>query len=174
MKKLITISAIIILVAADTQTSASYLHGYPTAGITAMMNATMKNALSEEPRQYTQEEVELLARLITAEVGYAENYEDIDEYEEACYLSGSVVLNRMKSERFPNTFMEVITQDGQYECTWNGHINRDYDEIAFEIADGLLTDGSEAPENIYWQAEFKQGDGVYKKIGNTYFCYTEE
>lgn len=170
MKKLITIAAIIILVAADTQTSASYWHGYPTAGITAMMNATMKNALNEEPRQYTQEEVELLARLITAEVGYSTAY-DIDDYEEACYLSGSVVLNRMKSERFPNTFMEVITQDGQYECTWNGHINRDYDEIAFEIADGLLTDGTEADERIVYAAEFYQGSGTYKEVGRLKFCY---
>lgn len=167
MKKLITIAAIIILVAADTQTSASYLHGYPTAGITAMMNATMKNALSEEPRQYTQEEVELLARLITAEVG-------IDD-EERSYLCGAVVLNRIKSKDFPDTLRDVIYQPGQYQCTWNGHIDRDYEDIAYEIAEGLLTDGAEGvPSNVLWQAEFKQADGVYKKIGNTYFCYTEE
>lgn len=163
MKKLITIAAIIILVAADTQTSASYLHGYPTAGITAMMNATMKNALSEEPRQYTQEEVELLARLITAEVG-------IDD-EERSYLCGAVVLNRIKSKDFPDTLRDVIYQPGQYQCTWNGHIDRDYEDIAYEIAEGLLTDGAEVDERVIYQAEFRQGSGVYKKIGNTYFCY---
>ena len=165
MKKLITIAAIIILVAADTQTSASYLHGYPTAGITAMMNATMKNALSEEPRQYTQEEVELLARLITAEVG-------IDD-EERSYLCGAVVINRLKAEDFPNTLREVIYQDDpiQYQCTVNGHINRPYEDIAYEIAEGLLTDGCQIDEQVIYQSEFPQGSGVYKQIGNTYFCY---
>jgi len=128
-----------------------------------MMNATMKNALNEEPRQYTQEEVELLARLITAEVG-------IDD-EERSYLCGAVVLNRIKSKDFPDTLRDVIYQPGQYQCTVNGHINRPYEDIAYEIAEGLLTDGAEVDERIVYQAEFRQGSGVYKKIGNTYFCY---
>ena len=123
----------------------------------------MQNALMEEPRQYTQEDVELLARLITAEVGVTD--------EERAYLCGVVVLNRMKSDKFPNTLREVIYQPGQYQATWNGHINKPYEDIAYEIAEGLLTDGSEEDERIVFQAEFKQGSGTYKKIGNTYFCY---
>ena len=163
MKKLYLIALIVLMASMGTWTNAAYLHGYPTAGVTAMMNATMKNALMEEPRVYTQEEVELLARLITAEVG--------TEDEERAYLCGSVVLNRMKSDKFPNTIREVIYQPGQYECTWNGHIDRPYEDIAYEIAEGLMTDGSEIDERVVFQSEFKQGHGTYKKIGNTYFCY---
>jgi hypothetical protein len=51
-------------------------------------------------------ELDLLARLITAEAG-AEPYD-------GQVAVGAVVLNRIKSGRFPDTIREVIYQDGQF------------------------------------------------------------
>ena len=135
------------------------------AGVTAHMNATLHNALQDMPelKLTNEEEISLLARLITAETG------GTDEY--LSYLTGSVVINRMNNPSFPSTVFGVIYQQGQYECTWNGHIYRPYTDLAWEIAEELLTYGTTIPENCLFQAEFVQGNGVYQKVGNTYFCW---
>ena len=135
------------------------------AGVTAHMNATLHNALQDMPelKLTNEEEISLLARLITAETG------GTDEY--LSYLTGSVVINRMNNPSFPDTLFGVIYQQGQYECTWNGHIYRPYTDLAWEIAEELLTYGTTIPENVLFQAEFTQANGVYQKVGNTYFCW---
>lgn len=135
------------------------------AGVTAHMNATLHNALQDMPelKLTNEEEISLLARLITAETG------GTDEY--LSYLTGSVVINRMNNPSFPDTLIGVIYQKNQYECTWNGHIYRPYTDLAWEIAEELLTYGTTIPENVLFQAEFQQASGVYQKVGNTYFCW---
>lgn len=136
------------------------------AGVTAHMNAVLNNALREAPPELNltnEEEIELLARLITAETG------GTDEY--LSYLTGSVVINRMKSDKFPNTVFAVIYQKNQYECTWNGHIYKPYTDLAWEIAEELLTYGTTIDESVVYQSEFTQGGGVFQRIGRTYFCY---
>lgn len=172
-RNLCIIVALITLAVTVTQTKA-YTRGYPIAGATAYLYAQLEIAMNEEPPMVSEDDIELLAKLITAEQGYVENYEDEFEYEERAYLCGSVVINRMKSEKFPNTLKEVIYQHKgdkyQYQCVKNGAINRDYDEIAWEVAEELLTVGTTIPENVLFQAEFVQADGVYRQIGNTYFC----
>ncbi len=121
----------------------------------------------------TEEDIDLLARLITAEQGYATSYGGatgsriIEDY----YLTGSVVLNRMNSPEFPDTLRDVIYQCGQYDVVNNGAIERDYDDIAWEVAEELLTYGADIPDNVVFQAEFTQGSGVYKQSGRTYYCY---
>lgn len=84
---------------------------------------------------------------------------------------GSVVLNRMKDERFPDTMAEVIFQPGQYACTWDGNYDREPSNDTVKAAQTLLEDGSQLDESVVWQAEFPQGVGVYDQIGNMYFCY---
>ena len=125
-----------------------------------------------EPEQETepavnQEDVDLLARLIEAEQGIVKD-------DEALYSCGSVVLNRVKSSEYPNTLYDVIYQTKpclQYACTKNKTINRPASERSLRIAEELLKYGSTAPEDVVYQAEFKQGSGVWKHIGNTYFCH---
>lgn len=118
----------------------------------------------------TEDEIECLARLITAEIGYSNNYDPLD-YEEIAYLCGSVVINRIKSDKFPNTLEEVIYQPGQYQCVSNGHINREYDDVAWEIAEELLLYGTTVDPSVVYQSEFTNGSGVFRKVGNQYFCY---
>ena len=85
-------------------------------------------------------------------------------------------LNRVKDSRFPNTFEEVAFQKRQYACTRDGNYYRKPTDRNIVNAKYLLENGSVLPENVVFQAEFKQGKGVYKaiKIGKRrkmYFCY---
>lgn len=119
----------------------------------------------ETAYEYTQEDLELLAHVIYAEAG--------SDYctDEMRYGVGSVVLNRVEDECFPDTLYNVIYQKGQYQCTWDGNINKTPDERAYRIAMYLLNNGSIFPSDVVYQAEFKQGSGVYSKIQNIYFCH---
>ena len=84
---------------------------------------------------------------------------------------GSVVLNRMKHKNFPNTMKEVIFQKGQYACTWDGNYNKTPTDKCIQNAKKLLEYGSVLPDNVIWQAGFKQGKGVYTVVDGAYFCY---
>lgn len=115
---------------------------------------------------YTEEDLYVLSHVINGEAcGYSWEHQ---------IGVGSVVLNRVKDERFPNTIKEVVFQKGQYACTWDGNYDREPEEQAVEAAKYLLENGSQMPEYTIFQSEFLQGDSVYTKIGNTYFCYWKE
>lgn len=113
-------------------------------------------------------ELDLLAHLIFAEAG-----SDWCEDEMQLY-TGSVALNRVKHAEYPDTLYDVIYQEGQYSCVDNGMIEYVYNERAYECAKFLLTNGSQLPDNVVFQAPFEQGDGTYKQVQNMYFCYIEE
>ena len=113
-------------------------------------------------------EVDLLAHLIFAEAG-SDWCED-----NMLYYTGSVVLNRIESEYFPNTMREVIYQPGQYSCISNGMIDYEYNQRAYNVAEDLLMSGSCLPKNVLFQAQCEQGDGTYVKVQNMYFCYKGE
>ena len=88
----------------------------------------------------------------------------------------SHIICGVKNSRFPNTFEEVAFQKRQYACTRDGNYYRQPTEKNIANAKYLLENGSVLPENVVFQAEFKQGKGVYKtiKIGKRrkmYFCY---
>lgn len=105
-----------------------------------------------------------------------------DEWRE---LVGYVVLNRVNDPRFPDSIREVLEQRGQYAGMGNGvefakrHTNpgeKHAVERAYRIAREILENRNNIPipANVVFQAQFKQGIGVYKQIGNTYFCYATE
>jgi len=115
------------------------------------------------PTNASSSDRELLARIINAEAGGSSVEDQM--------LVGNVVLNRVNSEKFPDTIREVIYQRGQYSPTWNGAINKIPTETAYACADRLLAGERLAPSNVVFQAQFKQGSGVWKKVGNHYYCY---
>lgn len=87
-------------------------------------------------KKVSEYEVYLLAKLIYCEVGSIKD----DRCLELC---GSVVLNRMKDKRYPNTMQGVIFQKGQYEVTWNGAWNyKKPDKRCLKIARKLLKKGA--------------------------------
>ena len=116
-------------------------------------------------QRWTEEDYQYLLMII---VGEAQNC----SRQEQMYV-GSVVLNRLHSSWFPNqnTIKQVATAKGQYACMWDGNAYKTPTETNKEVALELLKNGSVLPENVVFQALFKQGSGVYCKINKTYFCY---
>lgn len=126
---------------------------------------TVKPTIKPTKCPYDKEELRLLAHLINAEAGSDWCSDDMQ------YYVGSVVLNRMASDRYPDTMYGVIYQKGQYACVDNGHINREPCNRAWRIAKDLLINGSVLPAKVIYQAEFRQGNGTYCIEQNMYFCY---
>ena len=125
-------------------------------------------SLSTSSNSSSKKDLEILSRIICGE---AQSYSD-----ELQLAVGSVFLNRVKDSRFPNTFEEVAFQKRQYACTKDGNYYRQPTEKNIANAKYLLENGSVLPENVVFQAEFKQGKGVYKTIEvgkrrKMYFCY---
>lgn len=123
---------------------------------------------SVETETETDNDLYILSHIISAEAGNCS--------EDMMIAVGSVVLNRVEDERFPDTIEEVVFQPGQYSPTWNGTYYDEPTDEAVEVAEMLLTDGSQIDESVVWQAEFVQGVGIYEVIDSPwgtkmYFCY---
>ena len=95
-------------------------------------------------------------------------------------MVGNVVLNRVRSSRFPNTIYEVLTQKHQYGMFWKTgiawparHTNAGEKHAvkrAYDIAQRVLDGESLLPCDVIYQAEFPQGtETVYYESGY-YFC----
>lgn len=132
-----------------------------------MLAATLAGAGIQESA-YSEDDLYRMSHLIYGEAGNCSR--------EMMEAVGSVVLNRVMDDRFPDTIADVIFQPGQYACTWDGNYDLTPSEEAVEVAEYLLEEGSQLDVTVVWQAEFVQGEGVYKTItspwGTTmYFCY---
>lgn len=135
--------------------------------VVPMTDSVAGTELLHEP-EIDPEELYLLAHLIYAEAGSDWCSDKMQMY------VGSVVLNRMAYWWYPDTMYDVIYQKGQYACTWDGNFEKEPNQRAWDMAKYLLINGSQLPSNVIFQAEFKQGDGVYEKVQNMYFCYKNE
>ena len=111
-----------------------------------------------------QKDLYLLAHLINAEAGSDWCSDNLMRY------VGSVALNRVQHEAFPDSLEEVIYQSGQYACIWDGNFDKEPVERAWIIAKELLDNGSVLPENVVFQSQFPQGNGVYIQEQNMYLC----
>ena len=116
---------------------------------------------AEAETKYTEDDFELLARVIEAEAGGESDYHKL--------CVGTVVMNRVASDKYPNTLTEVIYQPGQYQCVTNSHINNEPSESSYEAAESILDGRRMFRSSVVYQAEFIQGK-VVEKLGNTYFC----
>lgn len=126
-------------------------------------------AETEEPTEYySEDDLYWLSRVISAEVGNS-------TYESKA-MCGLVVLNRVNSSSFKaETIEEVIFSPGQYETVSNGKIYNEPDDESIEIAKKILegTIEIEIPADVVYQAEFRQGSGIYCQIGNEYYCFDD-
>lgn len=119
----------------------------------------------QKNRVVSNKDILSLARIIQAENG---GHED----DEALLLTGVVVLKRVKSKYYPDTIMGVISQNGQYSTYADGKFWNEPSKRSMRIAKKILkTNIAERyPDNLVFQAEFRQGKSVYKKLGYEYFC----
>ena len=144
----------------------SYFTDYTTA-------AEILAAIERDTKpKYTDEDLDLLARIINAEAGC----DWIPDWVQR--MVGSVVLNRVNSEHFPNTIRDVIYQPGQYGPVYNGSIHWTPSQRVIDNARYLLENGSICPPNVTGQCGMITGSGLYTSyyasiLGTTiYFCYT--
>ena len=97
-----------------------------------------------------------------------------ESWEDKIY-TGSVVLNRKNGDPWwsqgLHTIEAVVFRNGQYQPTWNGSFYNTPNEESVRAAIYLLENGSQIPSNVVFQAEFKQGSGVWKKTKGAYYCY---
>lgn len=134
--------------------------------------ADPKPAQEEPP--YSEEDLEALALIIYQEAG-ADYCSD-----ETRMMVGTVVLNRVASEYFPDTVVEVATQYLQYgRLYWTGIVWPDRAseaceahavQRAYDCAEALLMGERAFDEGVIYQAEFPQGSETVAHVDGIYFC----
>ena len=123
---------------------------------------------------YTDEELEALAIIIYQEAG-GDACSD-----ETRSMVGTVVMNRVESDLFPDTIQEVATQKRQYgRLYWTGLIwperasnpgEANAVQRAYDCARAILEGERALPEDVIWQAEFPQGTEIVAHQDGLYFC----
>lgn len=118
---------------------------------------------------YTEDDLFYLAAAVCREAGGSS--------EEIQLLVANVVINRVNSSRYPNTIYGVLTQRMQYGTMWKYGISfpkwadQKVKDQCYSVARRILEGERFCPANVVFQAEFKQGSGVYKEFDGFYFCY---
>ena len=136
--------------------------------------ATEPPTEKEIPSTYTEEELDMLALVIYQEAG-ADYCSD-----DTRLKVGTVVMNRIADNRYPNTMREVITQEAQYgRLHWTGLVwpqrasnpNEAHAvERAYTIAERILQGERALPEDVVYQSEYQQGTEVVAYQDGHYFC----
>lgn len=98
--------------------------------------------------------------------------------EEIQLLVANVIINRVNSKLYPNTIYKVLTQYKQYGTMWRdgisfpGWATSEVKANCYSVAKRILGGERVCPENVLFQAEFKQGNRIYKYFDEGYyFCY---
>ena len=133
--------------------------------------------LSNENRgilyDFTNEEIYMLAQCVEAEAGD-------NNFESQRYVT-QVILNRLNSDRYPNTLKEVIYQKSgkipQFSVAYNGSMNREVKlDTLFNVLD-VLEDGTDMPDDVfYFYADYVTDNWVntretYRVVEGTVFAY---
>lgn len=138
------------------------------------VNEGSNRNIDEAPfKNYTEEDLMLIAKVIAAEAGSNNVSDRCNE------LVGAVIVNRVNHESFPNTVEEVVYAPGQY-ATVSQLDSIVPDERDIENARRALEGEIDCPSDIVWQANFPQcawgtSVDIYEKIetpyGTMYFCH---
>lgn len=130
----------------------------------------------EEPPipTYTEGELRTLALLIYQEAGGDACSDDTR------LMVGTVALNRVASDRFPDTLQEVALQHKQYgRLHWTGLVWPERAQApgeahavdrAYDCAEILLRGYRAFPDDVLFQAEFPQGVETVIHQDGLYFC----
>lgn len=89
-----------------------------------------KEGLISRMDKVSRDDIILMARIIYGEAR-GESFEGM-------VAVGAVILNRVKSDKFPNTIREVILQNGQFSCLLDGQSNYYPSKIEFDAAKAAL------------------------------------
>lgn len=127
--------------------------------------------INEPVKNYTEEDLYYLAAAVCIEAG--------GESEEIRLLVANVIINRVNSPIYPDTIYGVLTEYRQYGLMWKQGVSfpewadQETIESCYAAARRILDGERFCPDNVLFQAEFEQGIGVFKKLGDYFFCYYE-
>ena len=142
---------------------------------------TLEKPIEVEPvetepveQTYSNEDLEILALIIYQEAGGDACSDDTR------MKVGTVLLNRVDSELFPNSIKENVLLPYQYGTlsktgiVWPERAQYPGEAHAvaraYECAERLLNGERALPADVIWQANFKQGTEVVAFQDNLYFC----
>lgn len=116
-----------------------------------------------------EEALNILARVVQGEAGACPWMHQV--------AVAAVVVNRVNSEYFPDTVREVVAAPGQYTTLYLSGFDKTSRQC-YEAAKKALDGESGVPEDVIWQAEFRQGTEVWWQSdvdtgwyrSTTYFC----
>ena len=110
-----------------------------------------------EQAVYTDEEVELLARVIMTESS------NLPYHGKLAVMA--TIINRVKSDKFPDTIEEVIYQENQYSMAYNGDPTYECYSAIYDYVEESF------PEDMYYfRTDYPHSFAYeYCHIGNTYF-----
>ena len=105
-------------------------------------------------------EMELLERVVEAEAG--------NQGLTGKRLVVAVILNRVESEKFPNTIQEVLTSPHQFSTVWNGAVDKvsvtDETRVAIILEQSIRSDD----EILYFNCGPCSGKFAYKYKGHNF------
>lgn len=116
----------------------------------AYCKKAMENSQLKESSliSYSKGEIEMLARCVEAEAGNYNNHKNSQRY------VTQVILNRIHSDKFPDTIEEVIyqkTNNGkipQFSVAYNGMMDREVDPDTLANVCSVLMFGTDLPEYV--------------------------
>ncbi|MCL2036678.1 MAG: spore cortex-lytic enzyme [Oscillospiraceae bacterium] len=144
-------------------------HGLKVNGIAD--NATLQVLgleINESPMTASQAEVNLLARMISAE-GRGEPYE-------GQVAIGAVIMNRINHPSFPDSLSGVLYQDGAFTALVDGQFNEPIAESAYSAARDAINGWDPSGGAIYYHNPKKHNNAfmnarpVITVIGDHLFC----
>lgn len=112
--------------------------------------------------EFSQNDVDLMARVVMSEASVLPQI--------GKQAIAQTIINRLRSDQFPDTISGVINQPNQYNTANNGEPNDDcYEAVMSAI------ESNDFPDDMYYfRTKHYHNFGVgYVSIGNTYFS-TEE
>ncbi len=118
--------------------------------------------------KYTADEVNLLAKVISAEAR-GESYE-------GQVAVGAVILNRVAHPSFPDSISGVVYQNGAFSCVYDSNWYQPVAESARRAAQDAINGWDPSGGAIYYYNPAKTSNAwmrsrtVIKVIGNHYFC----
>lgn len=121
-----------------------------------------KTRTIEEACGVTQEETELIALVTMAE---AEG-----ECEEGKRLVIDTILNRVDSERFPDSIHDVVYQPNQFEAMWNGRVDRcEVREDICQLVREELASRTNSDVIFFMAGQYSAYGEPLIQVGNHYF-----
>jgi len=124
--------------------------------------------LSDNSSGYSNEDVTLLAKVISAEAR-GESYE-------GQVAVGAVILNRVAHPSFPDSISDVVYQNGAFSCVYDSNWYAPVADSAKRAAQDALNGWDPTGGAVYYYNPAKTSDKwirtrtVVTVIGNHYFC----